>query len=173
MPNVANMARHAFQSSKFKLNDSDMLSQENTNGTKLLRSKQGINRGLHVSLKSTTILLPLFFGTLASTPFPCSLRRISNIEVVDIFGGVERLTEAHFSRGGSGNSYHESLIKRCRVDRVRFSVRSNSRFRIVRDTFFTRRSPISYNSLLRLPRLAAKVALPHSATATAAAAGKR
>ncbi|BAT85443.1 hypothetical protein VIGAN_04299300 [Vigna angularis var. angularis] len=48
-PGVAEVARHAFQRSKLKLGDSDASARENTNGAELLRSKQGMSRGLHVS----------------------------------------------------------------------------------------------------------------------------
>ncbi|WVY97631.1 hypothetical protein V8G54_029782 [Vigna mungo] len=48
---VADVARHTFQSSKSKLGDSDASAREKTKGAELLRSKQGIRSGLHVSFK--------------------------------------------------------------------------------------------------------------------------
>lgn len=66
---VADVARHTFQSSKLKLGDSVASAREKTNGAELLRSKQGISNGLHVSFKvnncESSFLTNTSFNTLS------------------------------------------------------------------------------------------------------------
>ncbi|RDX65136.1 hypothetical protein CR513_56232, partial [Mucuna pruriens] len=108
-PGVADVARHAFQSSKLKLGDSDASARENTNGAELLRSKQGIRSGLHSQQPSFFLfslehsLQRLFHAPRGESPAAvehAGALRLVEFAVVfgdeadGISGGVERAAEA-------------------------------------------------------------------------------
>lgn len=63
---VAVVARQTFHMSKLKLGDSDASAREKTKGAELFRSKQGIRRGLHVSLRVRDFPLSVFWKIFLS-----------------------------------------------------------------------------------------------------------